>query len=248
MRITRIYTPQPLQEGAVISLHENAANHVARVLRLTTDALLCLFNGEGGEYQARITAVTKRDVTVRLERFIPQDVGSALSIHLGQVISRGERMDFTLQKAVELGVTAITPLTSDFCSVKLQDERVDKKMAHWQGVITSACEQSGRTLLPTLHAPQSLGTWVSHCQARYPLILEPTAEKHLKQIPYTAAASEKTDFALLIGGEGGLSEKEIQLATAHQFLSIQLGPRILRTETAGLAVIAGLQTLFGDLG
>lgn len=240
MRIPRIYTPQSLQLAATVALDDNAANHVARVLRLPIGAEIHLFNGTGGEYRCRITSITKRDVNVILEQFLAQDIGSALTIHLGQVISRGERMDYTLQKAVELGVTDITPLTSDFCTVKLQEERADKKFAHWQGIITSACEQSGRTILPTLHHPQSILSWIADSKAQHKLILEPSAEHTLKTL------SPASDFALLVGGEGGLSDKEIQFANSHHFTGIKLGPRILRTETAGLAVIAALQTLFGD--
>jgi 16S rRNA (uracil1498-N3)-methyltransferase len=240
MRITRIYTTQPLQLGAAVALDENAANHVARVLRLPVGAQIHLFNGHGGEYISRITSISKREVIVMLEQFIAQDISSALTIHLGQVISRGERMDYTLQKAVELGVTEITPLTSDFCNVKLQEERADKKMAHWQGVMTSACEQSGRTIVPTLHQPQPILTWIASAKAQHKLILEPAAENTIKSL------TPALEFALLIGGEGGLSDKEIQYATTHQFTGIKLGPRILRTETAGLAVIAALQAIFGD--
>lgn len=240
MRIPRIYTSQPLQLEAVVSLDDNAANHVARVLRLPIGAEIHLFNGAGGEYICYLTTITKREIIVRIEKFVAHNIDSALKIHLGQVISRGERMDYTLQKAVELGVTEITPLTSDFCNVKLQEERMDKKLAHWQGVIISACEQSGRTKLPALHQPQSILAWVANIKAQHKLILEPTAENTIQTL------SPATDFALLIGGEGGLSDKEIQYAVTHQFTGIKLGPRILRTETAGLAVIAALQTLFGD--
>ncbi|MFN7096017.1 MAG: 16S rRNA (uracil(1498)-N(3))-methyltransferase [Gammaproteobacteria bacterium] len=240
MRIPRIYTSQPLQLTTAVALDDNAANHVARVLRLPIGAQIQLFNGAGGEYMSRITSMTKREVIVTIEQFNAHDVGSALTIHLGQVISRGERMDFTIQKAVELGATEITPLTSDFCNVKLQEERIDKKLAHWQGIIISACEQSGRTHIPTLHQPQSILTWIANCQAQHKLILEPTVTHSLN------ALSPTTDFALLIGGEGGFSDKEIQYAHTHHFTGVKLGPRILRTETAALAVIAALQTLFGD--
>lgn len=244
MRISRIYTSQPLQSGVAISLDEKASNHLTRVLRLPIGAAIYLFNGSGGGYISHITAINKRGVVVTPDQFNAHDIDSALSIHLGQVISRGERMDYTLQKAVELGVTAITPLTSDFCNMKLQEERMDKKMNHWQGIIISACEQSGRTKLPVLHQPQSVLTWISTCNASHKLMLAPLAEKTLHSLIHMAA---KTEFALLIGSEGGLSEKEIQFATTHQFTSIKLGPRILRTETAALTAMTALQILFGDL-
>ncbi|NNM60422.1 MAG: 16S rRNA (uracil(1498)-N(3))-methyltransferase [Legionellales bacterium] len=242
MRISRIYTPSPLNEGSTIALHDNAAHYVSRVLRLPVGAVLRLFNGEGGEFTAQIAAISKREVNVYIEQYHAVDIGSALFIHLGQVISRGERMDITIQKATELGVSAITPLLSDYCNVKLEPTRLEKKMQHWQSIIISACEQSGRTQLPVLYPPVPLNTWLSSVEARCRLILEPSAEDSLKNIGYC----KEMDFALLIGGEGGLSDAELALVARYEFIGIKLGSRILRTETAALAAISALQVLFGD--
>ncbi|MBY0544500.1 MAG: 16S rRNA (uracil(1498)-N(3))-methyltransferase [Gammaproteobacteria bacterium] len=247
MRKIRIYTPQSLHVGGIAVLNANAANHVIRVLRLSANAVLHLFNGDGNEYSARITETTKQEVILNVEAAISTPFcNEALSLHLGQVISRGERMDFTLQKAVELGVTAITPLFSEFCNVVLAGDRLEKRMSHWQGVIISACEQSGRTDIPVLHPTQKIDAWMTKTEARYKLTLDPTGSHNLKSLAFEKQSTDQIDFTLLIGSEGGLSDKECRLASEQGFLGIRLGPRILRTETAALATIAALQSLYGD--
>lgn len=246
LRISRIYSPQPLSVGGGVSLQDNSAHYVARVLRLPVGALVRLFNGGGGEFTARIVTITKREVSLHIEAFKAENIGSTLSIHLGQVISRGERMDMTLQKATELGVSAITPLLSDYCNVKLDSDRLEKKMQHWQAVIISACEQSGRTIIPALYPPVLIGNWVTIVKARCRLMLEPKAELSLKELERDQDDCNITDFALLIGCEGGLSDAESAIATQHNFVGLRLGPRILRTETAALAAISALQARFGD--
>lgn len=240
MRIPRIYQATELAEQTLLILDEEAANHIVRVLRLGIDASLIIFNGQGGEYEAVITEISKRQVQVKLKSFIQKNNESPLIIHLGQVISRGEKMDFTIQKAVELGVTEITPLFSERCEVKLSQERWEKKLNHWQKIIINACEQSGRTILPKINKPIELVAWFANCHAEKKIILHPHETNNLKTL------TKVNHFAITIGPEGGFSEDEIALAKLKEFDCLQIGPRILRTETAALTMLAALQTQFGD--
>ena len=243
MRIPRIYTPVTLITGNAIELDENAFNHAIRVLRLRQDDTIILFNGQGGEYKAELDEVQKKHATVRIGQFVDRDCESPLTIILGQCISRGEKMDYTIQKAVELGVSQIVPLFSERCGVKLNQERQDKRLQHWHSVIISACEQCGRNRIPELHDAMSLQTWQQQLTASLKLVLDPTAADSLATLSKPA-----NDVALLIGPEGGLSDDEINNAIKHGFCGIRLGPRILRTETAGLTALSVIQQLWGDLG
>ena len=243
MRIPRIYTPTPLHSGATIELDDNAFSHAVRVLRLNDGAPLILFNGKGGEYAATLCDVQKKRASASLGTHSPRECESPLPIMLGQCISRGEKMDFTIQKAVELGVSEIVPLFSERCGVKLDKERSDKRTSHWQSTIISACEQSGRNRLPLLHAPLLLDQWLGTIAASCKLVLDPCAKYSLAQMP-----KPEKNLALLIGPEGGLSDAEIERAIKSGFNGIRLGPRILRTETAGLVVLSSIQQLWGDLG
>ncbi len=243
MRIPRIYTPTPLQSGVTIELDEDGFSHAVRVLRLSEGSALMLFNGEGGEYAATLCDVQKKRTSAAIGDYSNRECESPLRIILGQCISRGEKMDFTIQKAVELGVTEIVPLFSERCGVKLDKERSDKRTRHWQSTIISACEQSGRNRLPLLHAPLPLEQWLGTLKASCKLVLDPCASHSLAQLP-----KPEKSAALLIGPEGGLSDSEISHAIKSGFTGIRLGPRILRTETAGLVVISSIQQLWGDLG
>ncbi len=242
MRIPRLYLPQTLNEGDVITLDDNTANHSVRVLRLKENAPVILFNGEGGEFEATIETI-KKQVSVKVGRFIDVDRESSLHIHLVQGISRGERMDYTIQKAVELGITEITPVMTDRCVVKLGAERAQKRLEHWRGVMISACEQSGRTRIPELNPIQKLDDWMDQPRQINGLVLYHKATAHLSDI-----TKPEEDITLLIGPEGGLDEAEIKHAVNKGFTEIQLGPRVLRTETAALTVLSAIQTLWGDLG
>lgn len=246
MRIPRIFHATPLSIATTVELDEKAAHHINRVLRLPTGSNICLFNGDGKDYPSTLLLSHKNRVTAHIDAQIDNFTTSQLTIHLGQVISRGDRMDLTLQKAVELGVDAITPLTSTYCGVKLQAERWEKKLQHWQGIIIHACEQSGRSTLPKLHPPLSLQDWILQTSAQHKLVLDPLANTTLSNLSYQKSPENLTDFAMLIGSEGGLSAQEMQAALTQGFTSIRLGPRILRTETAGLAVLSALQALYGD--
>ncbi|MFT3741740.1 MAG: 16S rRNA (uracil(1498)-N(3))-methyltransferase [Gammaproteobacteria bacterium] len=239
MRIPRVYLPETLQTGARFTLPEVSRQHLLRVLRLKTGNRLQVFDGQGNEYQAML--LDDKIGIIEILEDIPNPIQeSPLTIQLGQGISRGEKMDFTLQKAVELGVNVITPLFTVYSGVTLTAERLEKRMEHWQGVIQHACEQCGRAVMPELRPAMQLSQWLTNLQAELKLVLAPTGSHHLKQL--SAAAS----VALLVGSEGGLHADEIQLAIRHQFVDVQLGPRILRTETAALAAVSALQTLWGD--
>lgn len=240
--MTRIHVPLPLAVGASLDLPDEAARHVAQVLRMRVGEPLVLFNGEGGEYQATITATGRRDVAVSIDSFDPVDRESRLDITLVQCVSKGERMDYTVQKAVELGVSRILPLLSERSVVKLDAERWDKKLEHWRGIAASACEQSGRTRLPEVAPVQKLDAWLATSASALRLVLAPTESVSLNALP------PATSIALLIGPEGGLSDNEIAAARQAGCVGIGLGPRVLRTETAGVAALAALQLLWGDLG
>lgn len=241
MRIPRIYAQQALNTGAVIELDENASRHVAKVLRMQLGRELIVFNGEGGEYTAVINDIGKKRVTIELNAFIDADRQSPLEIHLGIGVSRGERMEWVLQKATELGVTKITPLFSERTEVKLTGPRLDKKQQQWQHIIVSACEQCQRNRLPELQAARRLDDWINEADETARFVLH-------HRTPVTLADTLKPDsIALLIGPEGGLSADEIKRTAQRDFQPLALGPRVLRTETAPLAAISVMQYLWGDL-
>ena len=242
MRVPRIYEPQPLSAGAVLTLGEDGANHVGRVLRMQTGQELMLFNGQGGQYPATILEVGKKQVQVQLAELDPSEVESPLHIHLGQVISRGDKMEFTIQKSVELGVNTITPLFSERCGVKLSGERLDKKLEQWQKIAISACEQCGRNRVPEVRPAMELAAWLAEPTDELKLNLHPRAPYSINTLP-----EPNHGIRLLIGPEGGLSSDEIAQAREQGFADMLLGPRVLRTETAGLTAITALQCRFGDL-
>jgi len=242
MRIPRIYQPGEYSAGQSLSLDSEPANHVARVLRMSQDDKLIVFNGLGGQYPATIEAISKKNVSLVLGEHQNIESESPLSIHLGQGISRGDKMDFSIQKAVELGVTEITPLFTERCGVKLSGDRLDKKWVQWQKIVQSACEQCGRNTIPTVHPPIALDLWLTQPSTELKINLHPRATDTIKTLP-----TPTDGIRLIIGPEGGLSEAEIARTVEHQFSEITLGPRILRTETAGLTVISALQLQFGDL-
>lgn len=243
MRIPRIYYSQDLSVNIEIALEADAANHVGRVLRLSTGAEIILFNGQGGEYRACLTESSKKNVKAQVNSFSDIDLESPLAIHLGQGISRGDKMEMTIQKAVELGVTEITPLFSERCGVKLTGERLQKKLNQWQKIIISACEQCGRNTIATINPPLPLDQWLAQPSNELKLNLHPRAKYSINTLPEPSHG-----IRLLIGPEGGLSDPEIELAASQGFDEVLIGPRVLRTETAGLTIISALQTRFGDLG
>ena len=243
MRNTRLYLPGPLPANSELQLPMEAAHHLAVVLRARSGQPVTLFNGEGLEAEAVIAAVDRKAVTVRIERVATVERESPLRIHLAIGISRGERMDFVLQKSTELGVHSITPLLCERTEVKLTGERQAKKMEHWRGVIVGACEQSGRTRLPQLQEPAPLAQCLATDNSALRLVLHHRSDSQLAR--FTAPPAS---VLLLIGPEGGLSETEITAALAAGCEPLTLGPRVLRTETAPLAALAMLQYRWGDLG
>jgi 16S rRNA (uracil1498-N3)-methyltransferase len=241
MRIPRIFTPQILCEHTTVQLDDHAANHVSRVLRMTAGRSLLLFNGSGSfHFNAIIEHADKKSVTVNILEKINTDNESPLSIHLGQALSKGDKMEFTIQKAVELGVTAITPLWTEHCDVKLNKERLEKKHKQWLGIIIAACEQCGRNIIPTLHPAKKIQDWLSEIQADEKWVLDPRGQ------PDQVANDSITSSAIAVGPEGGLSKVEIDMACQFHFKAKLIGPRVLRTETAALTAITVLQSRWGD--
>ena len=242
MRIPRIYLPVELTTDQPIELTDHAFQHTVKVLRMKQDAKLIVFDGKGLEYFALLQQVNKKNAFIEIKEKINNKSESKLHIHLGLGISKGERMDFAIQKAVELGVTEITPLFTEHCVVNLDQKRIQKRLQHWQGILISACEQSGRNILPVLNTTTTLMKWADSIN-KICLVFDPVATTSLKQVK-----PENDSMNLVIGPEGGLSNNEItELKKKIHFHSIKFGPRILRTETAGLSVIAILQNRYGDL-
>jgi len=242
MRIPRIYQTGDIVIAAELALDDEAAGHIGRVLRMSAGEQVCLFNGDGHDYLVEIVSASKNNVRVKVlsSSFNPSE--SPLNIHLGQVISRGDRMDFTIQKSVELGVHTITPLFSERCGVKLFGERLEKKIHQWQKIVISACEQSGRSVVPTIRPAMSLEAWCSEATDALKLNLHPRAAHGIGGLTL-----DVPKIRLLIGPEGGLSKNEIVQTEQDAFTDILLGPRVLRTETAALTAISALQLKFGDL-
>lgn len=243
MPISRIYQAIPLQTGTAVVLNEQSSHHLSRVLRAALQDEVTIFNGEGGEYLARISKIDKKSVTLEVGEFNPREAESSLELYLAQGISRGEKMDYIIQKAVELGVKKIVPLLTERCTVKLDTERREKRVEHWQAIIISACEQCGRNRIPELLAPQSLDHWLQSVEAEQRFVLSPHVSKRLSETKIV----HHQRVALLIGPEGGLSEKEINKAFEKNFQPLNLGPRVLRTETAAVAAIVALQCVLGDM-
>lgn len=241
MRTIRSYIDCPLAPGFELALPESTSNHVVRVLRLEPGELFHLFNGDGHDYPAEILSTEKRGARVRIVSRVAVGNESPLRIHLYQSIARGEKMDWILQKATELGVAAFTPMLSERTEVKLDQERSDKRLTHWHGVVRSACEQSGRALIPVIHPPVNVNrlALVGQSQGYY---LQPGTGQRLADLPLAPAL----ETALAIGPEGGFSERDMQQLQNAGFKGLSLGPRILRTETAGIAAVAALQSRFGD--
>lgn len=241
MRNPRIYSPQPMATNSLLELTDTAANHVGKVLRMKPEEPLILFNGEGVAFQGRIQSISKKSVAVFLEDEVAGSVESPLSIHLGQSLSRGERMDYAIQKATEVGVTEIAPLFSDRSEVKLTKERQEKRLHHWQQIAISACEQCGRNRVPVIHPPISVDEWTSVQSSELKFVLHHRAARKLEDYDKPESVS------LLIGPEGGLTSEEIDQAEKSGFNALALGPRVLRTETAPVSAITLMQYLWGDL-
>ena len=242
MRVTRVFVDAPLAAGAKFALPEDAAAYLLRVLRLRPGDACVLFNGDGHDYGARLLALDKRHAQVEVVDARPVANESPLRIVLLQGIARGEKMDLILQKATELGVAAVRPVDSERSEVRLHGERLDKRVAHWRGVVASACGQCGRARLPEVQAPEALESALASLPQVPRFLLDPEATQAIG-----ALGDSLEDCVLAVGPEGGWSPRDRELLHAAGFTGLRLGPRILRTETAGIAAIAALQSRFGDL-
>lgn len=240
MRVSRLYVDQPLNVGSRIEVSDDAAHYVRTVLRLKHDQSVVLFNGRGGEYLARFSEVSRKRVAIDINQFVDRDVESSLSVNLGLGISRGDRMDWAVQKAVELGVSRLTPLMTERCVTRLDGDKRQQRCQHWQGIAQHAAEQSGRTLVPLVCAITDFSDWID-LQQGLRIFLDPHAEQAL-----TDLRPDDGKVTLLSGPEGGFSERERELANAAGFIPVRMGPRILRTETAVLSALSAVQTLWGD--
>lgn len=241
----RFHIQGKLSNGSEVRLHADAAHHAVRVLRLAVGEPVVLFDGLGGEFEARITSIERGDVRVKTGAHVGIERESRLYVTLVQGLSSGDRMDITLQKAVELGVAAIQPLATERSVVKLKGERAQRRVEHWQNLVIAACEQCGRNRVPEVAAVLSVPEWLAQVAMPAPqdevrLLLSPEADQALKDLAPVAR------MTLLVGPEGGLSPVETRLAQSRGFEPVRLGPRILRTETAALATLAAIQALWGD--
>ena len=244
MALTRIFVNEALATGAEIQLNRDQARYLGRVLRLRAGDTLSVFNGSDGEFSASIRSVARESAILQLEAAVETTTESPLKVHLVQGVSRGERMDFVIQKATELGVKRISPVLTEYGVVRLDERRAQKRREHWQGVANSACEQSGRIRPPLIDAPIDLNSWfgAGAKETDTDLILQPGAP-----VALTSIAAPVTKMCLLIGPEGGFSDTEYEDAAVAGFQAVSIGPRILRTETAAPTAIAVVQSLWGDL-
>jgi len=240
MRMPRVFHPGSLAKE-IITLSAEAAQHVATVLRLREGASLIIFNGQGQVYSATLLASNKKTVTVQLLAALAENNESPLQLHLGLAIIKGDRMSYALQKAVELGITAITPIITEHTVVKVGEADKTKKHGHWSAIMQNAAEQCQRSRLAILNETTSLSVWLAETNADLKIFFEPTADSTL-----TTMTRTPTSISVLIGPEGGLHHDEISLAMSHGFTGLRLGPRILRAETAVAAAISALQTRWGD--
>ncbi|WP_325918634.1 16S rRNA (uracil(1498)-N(3))-methyltransferase [Pseudomonas frederiksbergensis] len=238
MRLSRFFIDTPLSLGDH-ELPEAQAHYIGRVLRMAEGDAVQVFDGSGQEFRGTLAEVGKKRVRVQLDEQFAGQAESPLCIHLGQGLSRGERMDWAIQKATELGVNEITPIFTERCEVRLKDERADKRLLHWRQVAISACEQCGRSTVPVIHPPLLLADWLKQAEAELKLVLHPVAD------PLTSHP-KPSSLAFLIGPEGGLSDAEVEQAKTAGYHAARLGPRVLRTETAPVVALAVAQQLWGD--
>jgi 16S rRNA (uracil1498-N3)-methyltransferase len=239
----RFYCPVPLSVGQSLRLPDHVAHH-AQVLRMQPGDLVTLFNGDGGEYTASLTVVERKSASADIKTFSPREVELPYAITLAQALPEGSKFDWIIEKSVELGVASIQPLAAQRCVVRLSSERAEKKQAHWQGVIVAAAEQSGRNRLPLLAPLSPLSDWLAQQDLHKRVLLSPRGEQSLAD---WARHQPAQALALLIGPEGGFTEAEETLACVQGAMMLSMGPRVLRTETAGLAALAALNAIWGEM-
>ncbi len=238
--MTRLYLSQPLAPGSTLALPDEAFRHLVQVLRMGAGEALTVFNGEGGEYAATLATVSRKGATLSIGAHDPVSREAPLAITIAQCVSKGDRMDYALQKATELGATGFVPVLSARGVVKMDGERWEKKVEHWRGVVVGAAEQSGRTALPTVAMPLAFEAFIAAPREGLRLMLAPGGSASLASLPKAA------QITALIGPEGGFAPLELELADRHGWQRLGLGPRVLRTETAPVALLAGLMALHGD--
>ncbi len=242
MRINRVYQSNNFTVGATIVLDKAASLHLAKVLRIKIGSTIELFNGDGHRYQSAVVQIERNQVSVKVLNQSTVDTESPLNLHLFQGVSRGDKMDLTLQKGVELGVNSFTPLITERCGVKLDQKRWVKKLEHWHKVVISACEQSGRDTLPQINPVLEWGKAL-HQLSNNSFFLDPHAKNSFRDLPQPKT---KQEIQLWVGPEGGFSELEICQIEDTNIKPVFLGPRVLRTETAALAAVASINALWGD--
>lgn len=241
MRCNRVYTPGPLAAGETVELEAGRSHYLTRVLRMKSGDALILFNGDGYDYGGKLAGRNGDQLRIEIDGRQPAGNESGLHTTLAQAVSRGERMDYSLQKATELGVTRIQPLTCSRVEVRLNGERLQKRLGHWRGVVIAACEQSGRARVPEVASPLSLFDYLASTAGSQRFLLDPGATGRLAE-----CSLDGDEAAVLVGPEGGFTAAEIEQAKRQGVETVRLGPRVLRTETAGPAALAVLQALAGD--
>lgn len=239
----RFYFPGPLAIGAIVDLPHQVAHHI-HVVRLTSGEAVTLFNGEGGEYVATLVQTDRKHASAEVKAFSPREAELPYSVTLAQALPEGAKIDWIIEKAVELGAAALQPLAARRCVVRLSPERAAKKREHWQGIIVAAAEQSGRNRLPHLAELADFSMWITQQDMHRRILLSPRSEQSLAE---WARHHPPQAVSLLIGPEGGFSEQEEQAALAHGALALSMGPRVLRTETAGLAALAALNAVWDEM-
>ncbi|MBS0455796.1 MAG: 16S rRNA (uracil(1498)-N(3))-methyltransferase [Proteobacteria bacterium] len=247
MRIPRCFVEHSLAVGTQVALPPAACEHLLRVLRLPEGAALLLCNGDGVDYRAQLIDIGKRGAFAKIIEASPNAAQSPLRIVLAQALARGEKMDLVVQKATELGVTGIAPIVTERTEVRLDAERAQRRLVHWRGVAMAACEQCGRAHLPDIAEPMPLPAYLAGVgDPCLRLVLDPDGQPPSALLAGTPFDPARTPIHLVVGPEGGLSERDQAQLRAAGFAGLRLGPRILRTETAGLAALAAVQTLLGD--
>ena len=240
MRSYRVYSSSPLTSGQVCGLDEHASHHLARVLRAKVGTQVSVFNGDGHDYLGHIDAISKQHVTVNITSVKSLHTESTLHTCLALAVSKGDRFDWAIKKATELGVTSIVPILSQRVDVRLSPERWLKKRAHWQQAVISACEQSGRAVIPEVVSPKPLSSWVASVEADCKYLLDPALDSE-------ETSTTPESVAILIGPEGGFTSEELRLASQFGFYALRLGPRVLRTETAPLVALSVIGARWGDI-
>lgn len=242
MRISRIYINNNLEEGTETELTGETAHYAANVLRMQYGQPLIVFNGKGGQYSAEISGIKKSKIVIKVKEHQPVERESNMDITLVQGISRSQRMDYAVQKSVELGVTKIVPVITDFCNMQINNKHNEKKYNHWNKIIINACEQCGRNTLPVLENIMDISNWLEVDKNALKIILHPDRGGRIPGVN-----GQVDSITLLAGPEGGFSQKEFEQALQSGYQPVKLGPRILRTETASIAAISACQAIWGDL-